>query len=118
MSTLSDGITTLELYAWTTYDSAREAGTIVHKLVSGRSAITLRVAAERNVGIAFAFDNEDDARVCERLLAGASVLTITNPGQLTSVGMQFVTTGSIEVTPDGESERWTVTSTAHEVGAP
>lgn len=117
MTTISNGLVTLNPRLWMDYKSTREANTRTHPLMGGGIAVSLAPASPRTVSLALLFTNEDDSKRCEDMLATPGVITITEDGRDTH-SMQFVVTGRIGRDLDTETaEDWVVSAEVVEVGA-
>lgn len=89
---ITSGATTISQFSIVGYESTRESGNVVHKIIARAAPdVSVRVAGLRTGRMTLAFSGpsaETDSAVAEALLAGASVFTLTS--DQTSVAMTFV----------------------------
>jgi hypothetical protein len=93
MTTITSGATIITPDIVDGYDSAREAQTILHRVI-GRADpdVTLRAAGTRSGTLSLVFGVEAEAYAAEQALAAPDVWTLTDPDRLT-IGMVFVVAG-------------------------
>lgn len=94
------------------YESERDAGSLVHKILGNSNPdVTLRPAQLRSGSLKLAFlsdTSEEDSRTAELALSQGSVFTLLETDR-SSVGMQFVASGRIRRILDDETrDDWSV----------
>lgn len=110
MTTLARGGTSVSVPMVTNYESTRETGNRVHKII-GRPdpEVTLAEAGLRTGRLEVWCADHAQALAVEALHAGIGVLTLTD-GDLPGLGMSYVTSGRVECRLDYQTQtRWLVT---------
>lgn len=97
------------------YQASRASRNVIHSLLSGAEAVSIRPAGPRTGTLGLFFLTEQEADAAEALHAASGVFTYTSP-ELPTTGMRYVTDGSIDVQLDPSTlTRWIVSVPYREV---
>ncbi len=98
MSTISDGTTTITPELWLTSERKYESQNRVHRLLSGRVAVTIGRTAPRSGALGFLFATEAAAQACVDLHINGELFQISEP-ERPSLGMIYALaeSGGIEI---------------------
>lgn len=110
MTTISDGTTTITPILIDGYESTREAGNVVHKILGTPvPAISLRAAGLRTGRLTALLESRAAALALENVLAGANLLTFTDTDTTLSMTFGLDGDGGIVTRLDPATRRrWTV----------
>lgn len=116
-TTISDGTTTIHPEQVLGYESARPGGNLVHTILDGSIAVSLRPAGLRTGTLELLFPLEADAAAAEELHRTAASFTLTEPDRPT-IAMSYVLADGGELgraLDDETRDHWVVSVDFQEV---
>lgn len=104
MSSLTNGVDTIEPDLILGFESSNDSGTVVHRKLDGSVDVSISDDTPREGELRFFFIDESDAEAARQLLAVAAVWTLT--AEIDTASMTFVRAGRLSASQQESRLRW------------